>query len=179
MMRILILLLSFLLINVSCVKDIDIKQIENSNFQIPVTIALVKTDLTQHDFLDGNNNEVPKYAKLFLIDLDGIFHDDSMDSLELVTQFTNTFDREFVYYLEYLDSYNVRIMTSGREFVPALCSQVIRSEVYEGERLESFADARRINVVVYLLDEGEILDEFNDRELEIQSVINYTIELDL
>lgn len=167
------------MINISCVKDVDIKQIEGSVFQIPSTIALVKLDLTQHDFLDENNQEVPKFEELFLINLEGIFYESTTDSLELVTQFTNTFDRNFIYYLEFLDSHNQLLMVTQRRIVQALGSPVIHTQDFEGEEFENITNARRINVRIFMEDGGEILDPFEDRELKMQSVINYMFELEM
>lgn len=179
MRRLLLLFLSgVLLFAFSCVRDVDVDQTMGAAFQFPTSIALLKLDLTQHDFFDDSNLVDPDYKELFLINLDGIFYESNTDSLILETQFINTFDRDFSYVFEFLDSHLDHVMRPTEpQLVPVSDSPVIHSITFEGEDFENLSDARRINVKISLNNPNDMLDPNDDRILQMQSVIHYMFEL--
>lgn len=172
-MKRLLLLLSLIIISISCVRDVNLEQIDSSIFEISSNMALLKLDLTQDDFL-----EEPRFNKLFLIELEEFFYESTSDSLALVNQFTNTFDRDFICYMEFIDKSNNEILDispTQKFVVPALSTVIIQDPIiFEGEKFELFNDARRINVIVS--DNG--LTPIENGEFKMQSVIHYTFVIE-
>lgn len=174
-----LLIISLVIISLSCVKDVDYDQIESANFRSPMSIAFLQLDLNQHDFLDSNNNEKPKFTRLFLINLEGLFNESTTDSLVLISQFSNTFDREFVCQFEYVDGDNVLLMVTDRFPIPSSTTTITQSTTYEGENFELFVRARKINVRVWLRNGNSMIDPFIDNSFTMQSVIHFDYELEI
>lgn len=172
------LVISLIIISVSCIRDVDYEQVETAIFSTPMSIALLHLEQNQHDFLDSNNNELSQVDKLFLIDLSEFFYESATDSLDYVTQFSNTFNRDFYCEFEFRDSDSLLIpITAPSFFIPATSTVPITDTItYTGKDFEQFISARWITVKVDLDNGTSIIPTENDN-LEIQSVIHFNYEI--
>lgn len=173
-MKILLFSICLVIISVSCIRDIDYEQAEAAIFSTPMSIALLQLDLNQHDFLDSNNNELAQVEKLFLIDLSEFFNESATERLDYVTQFSNTFNRDFYCEFEFRDPDSLLIpITTPKFLIPAATIQPIdQIIIYEGRNFEQFINARWITVKIDL-ENGIPIVPTENNSLEIQSVIHF------
>lgn len=173
------LFLSIVIISFSCIRDVDLDQVETASFSTPVDLALLQLDLLPIDFLDANNNEKVKIQKTYLIDLSEFFYDSSTDSIQYVTNFSNTFNRDFECYYEFIgpDANSRPLITTAPVLVPAVSSSEIQSLVFEDETFVLFKQARWIKVRVRLLN-GLPFSPNDDLSLSMQSVIHFDYEIE-
>ena len=176
-MKKVLLLLSLVLVTVSCVKDIDIDQIEDSVFSVPVSFAFLQLDLDQDDFLDGSNNEISNVFKPFIIDLGGLFYESTSESLDFETQFFSSFDRDISCQLSFYNESNVFLMSSERFFITSSNSPIIYTTTYEGADYEKFTNARRIDVRINLSN-GAPISADETSVFSMQSVIHFDFVLE-
>ena len=177
-MKIVLLFLSLIIISVSCIRNVDYEQVETATFSTPMSVALLQLDLNQHDFLDSNNNELAQIEKSFLIDLSEFFYESTTETLDYVTQFSNTFNRGFYCQFEFRDSDSLLIpITTPKFLIPAETAQPIKQTVtYEGSEFDRFISARWIIVKVDL-ENGLPIFPSENNSLEIQSVIHFNYEI--
>lgn len=175
-MRKTLLFVSLVIITVSCIRDVDFDQVDTAIFSTQMSVALLHLELNQHDFLDDNNDELTKVEKLFLIDLSEFFKESTTSSLDYVTQFSNSFNREFSCQFEFLNKDDDILMTTEAFYVPASSTAVVQSLSFEGEEFDRFLEARWINVSIFLRNGDAIIpSEFDN--LDLQTVIHFDYEI--
>jgi len=173
-----LVLLVFIVFSNSCVKDIDVDQIETAVFSIPASIALLQLDLNPIDFIDTNANEIEESERLFLIDLSDLFKGNSTDSLLWETKFLNTFNRDFICQFEFLPSdIDSEPLMITDPFPVLASSSPIQAITFENEQFDLFTSTRWIMVRVSL-ESGLPFDSDDDYILSIQSVIHFDYELE-
>ncbi len=176
-MKKVLLLFSLVLVTVSCVKDIDIDQIEDSVFSVPVSFAFLQLDLDQDDFLDGNNNEISDFFQPFIIDLSGLFYESTSESLEFSTQFFSSFDRDIYCQMSFYNESNVFLMSSERFLITSSNSPITYTTPYEGADYEKFTNARRIDVRIKLSN-GAPIPAGDTSIFSMQSVVHFDFVLE-
>ncbi len=177
-MRYVLLYLLIALISVSCIRDIDTDQVETASFSTPASLALLQSEFFPSDFLDANNTELAKASTIYLIDLSEFFYESKTDSLQMLTHFSNSFNRAFECYFEFVgsDANSAALITTDTFTVPPLSAQATRSVTFEGAEFELFTAARWIRVRVRLLN-GLPFNVDDDINLSMQSVIHFNYEL--
>ncbi len=175
-----LLLISIVFVSVSCIRDVDFDQIDTATFSTPVNLALLQLELVPNDFLDANGFEESRIYEIFLIDLSEFFKESSTDSIRLDTNISNTFNRDFECYFEYVgsDIYGSPLFTSEVFQVSAESPEVLYSNLFTDEEFDQFTiDMRWIRVRVRLLS-GLELNSDDMVSLSMQSVIHFNYELE-
>ncbi len=173
------LLISVVFVSVSCIRDVDFDQIETATFSTPANLALLQLELFPNDFLDANGFEKSRIHAKFLIDVSELFKESATDSIRWNTNFSNTFNRDFECFFEFVGSnvYGKPLFTSDVFQVPAESPEVLYSVLFTDEEFNQFTiDMRWIRVRVRLLS-GQELNPDDMVSLSMQSVIHFNYEL--
>lgn len=175
-MRLILLVLSILIMNTSCVKDVDLGQIKSSTVKTSMTLAYLKEDLDQQDFLD-NSNHIVKYKNTYIIGIDGLFKDNIKDSISHTIISTNTFsDRPIQCLLKYADKNNNLLPLTDSFIIPKDTHALTRILIYEGDEYQNFIKANFIIMTLKLGSSDLIIPPPLDGEFHLQSKVGFTIE---
>jgi len=171
-----LLVLSILILNTSCVKDVDLDQLKTSTFKTSMTLSYLKEDLNQQDFLDSSN-EVMDYNNTYIIGIDGLFKDNIKDSISHTIITTNTFsDRSIQCFLKYADKNNNLLHITDSFTIPKDTYAQSNLLIYEGEKYQNFIKANFIIMTLKLGSSDLISDPPPNGEFHLQSKIGFTIE---
>jgi len=142
-----LILVSLLFLSISCIKDLDLSQVnaDDTSLKTPVTLALLNLKLTQDNFLE-NANEVT-YKKLFLTGLGGILNETKKDSLTLTTHFSHNFQRKVYCHFSYRDKNNESLPIADG-FVIENGTESPHTITYQGDRFDAFSRANWIYVSI-------------------------------
>lgn len=175
------LYLLILLIGVSCVKDIDLDQIDDIEIFTDHNVTLVHFDLGVLNFLDEFNNELLVFSDTTRLPIFiGSFTKDYLIQADFNYILNNSFDRNILFQFELLDSIDNSLLKFDPVFVPSGTTDLsITQSIFEDE-LPTVFETEKIVVTFAMTSGGIPLNPFQNNKINLKSalILHYKLTVD-
>ena len=150
-------LIYFIFITFSnCVKDVDFNQSEDISLTPVIESNIIYFNIPSDNFIAPDGSLIPfsqDYTDIRIFEDE--FITDNLVKAELLMEFTNTINRNFSLYVEYLDESDISIhdfiidMSSGTPDSP---TTIIHNETFENASLDNLKLITKVRFTATLLD---------------------------
>ncbi len=164
-----------ILLQFSCVKDIDTEQLKEQNLIIPMELALIDLNVKGDAFSGnlGTNVSVP-----YLIDFRGFFYESETERIDFISNLSNSFDEQISITYQFRDYDSILLpLRLYHEIKPNTINE-IQSIPIEGDYFEDFKKARIINATVSYNGFPIGLDEADSVAVQSKLSFDYILPLE-
>ena len=168
------LMLLFVLLQVGCVRDIDLDQADEFATEQDVDLDLIYFTLDAQNFTDETGTIIkPVTTQETQVELfDDEFFQENLEELGLYVKIENTFSQEFITTLNFLDedgnmTYSVQINVAGSTSDQPVTT--VYDEVITGQDLDLIRSSISISIATEIIPDGDPVSG----ELNFQSKLRY------
>lgn len=166
--RILLIVTAFL--SVSCVKNIDVTQAENADYSTPLLMPLVYFTLQTQDFIDNAGNETLHIVDETDLTIDSSLMSSIKPTVVFETQTTNTFNRQAVCEVYFVDSYGTDLINK-LIIIPANTTNYSFDIPLTNDEIVLFKQTARVRTELFLSPSSTPLQPTDTYTFNFQSAV--------